>query len=550
MRLLEQKARDSEALLEISQAVNSTLDTDEIMRLIVNRIAEHIPVNRCSITGIDDVNGCGYVLASSDVPAINSFRIDLKRYPEIREVIRTGQSLIVENMKTHPLMEEVRDAVMSLDFNTLLVLPVIYHKEVIGTLVLRTLRDKNAFTPRELKFCQLVANVSAVALKNARLFERAREESNELREVKEQLERELREKEVFETLFAHASEGLIVLNVLGEPEYINDSALQILGTTRDVAMNAIFADFLAEDNCAEALENHINFFLGKEYRSRLDLRVKSPDGGTRWVSISISSHRLGGEFAIISLNDVTEERMNRRHVEECNARLQELGRLKSEFINIATHELRTPVTILQSYCQLLEEETCDLSADQQRYLDGISETCVRLSTLITQMLDIGKLEAVSSELQLRKARIDEPIDEVIASLKPLAAMKKQSIVVDRLPVGVMADFDRDTIVHLLTNLLDNAIKFTPDGGEIRLSIGASNGCVLVTVADTGIGIPEKYRKRVFDEFWRVRDGELAQHGAGLGLAICKKIIDAHNGRIWVDSATGKGCRITFSLPSS
>jgi PAS domain S-box-containing protein len=310
VRLLAQEARDNKALLEISQAVNSTLDTDKIMRLIVNRIAEHIPVNRCSITGIDDTNGCGYVLASSDAPAINCFRIDLQRYPEIREVVRTGQSLIVENMKSHPLMAEVRDTVNALDFNTLLVLPVIYKSEVIGTLVLRTLRDKNAFTPRELGFCQLAANVSAIALKNARLFERAKEESSDLREVTQRLERELREKEVFETLFAHASEGLVVLNVLGEPEYINDSALDILGTTRDAALNATFADFLSEDNCAEALDNHINFFLGKDYRPKLDLYVKSRDGGSRCVSLSISKHRLRGEFAILSLTDVTEERMN------------------------------------------------------------------------------------------------------------------------------------------------------------------------------------------------------------------------------------------------
>jgi PAS domain S-box-containing protein len=450
-------------------------------------------------------------------------------------------------------MEEVREQIAGLDFNTILVLPVIYRCEVIGTLVLRTFTEGHHFTDREIGFCQLVANVSSSALKNAHLFEKIREESDELREVKERLEQELKEKSVFESLFEHASEGLMALNVRGEPVYINRAALDILGYSREEVTKLALHDFLTEESCQEALENNMNFFLGRDYKKKYDLIFKRKSGEKRCVSVSVSDHRLKGNYAIFSFTDVTEERKKSRQLAEANAHFKGLDTLKSNFINTATHELRIPVTILHSYCSLIKEtDEGNLSERQLQYLDAALESGDRLVELVDDMLDLSKLDSTWDQLKVEAKNIMEPIQEVYADLSPLA--ERNGLVLCLEPVAgdihILALFDNEKIKRVLTNLIGNAIKFTPKGGRIGISVSRNNDEVLISVNDTGIGIPGNYLDRIFDEFCQVKSLAGPKQGSGLGLAICKRIIDSHNGRIWVNSAPDKGSQFSFALPLS
>jgi signal transduction histidine kinase/DNA-binding response OmpR family regulator len=182
LSLLEKKVRNSEVLLEISQAATSTFDSAEILRIVVMKIADHLHVHRCSFARIDEENGYAVVLASSDAPGVEGLRIDLNRYPEIREAARTGKPVVIEEAKNHPLLREVREEIRRLDFNSLMVLPVIYRSEVIGTLMLRAAGEK-AFSSEEVDFCGLAANISARALKNADLFERVMDGNRRLKEI-------------------------------------------------------------------------------------------------------------------------------------------------------------------------------------------------------------------------------------------------------------------------------------------------------------------------------------------------------------------------------
>lgn len=549
--LLRQKVRDTEILLEISQAITSTLETEKILQIIVDKIAGNIAVRRCSIARVNDDAGCAYVLASSDNPAIGGFRIDLGRYPEIREVIRTGRSLIVEDVKSHPLMAGVRDHLADLDIESILVLPVIYRSEVIGTLMLRTARAGSSFTSRELRFCQLVANVSASALKNAHLYEQVREESTELREMKARIEEELRAKEIYESLFEHASDGLIALNARGEPVYMNQSALDMLGYSRDEALGITLSDMIAEESYAVGMENHMNFFLGREHSRKYDLTIVTKGGGRRLVSVSVSPYRIADSLVILALTDVTEERSFQARLEEANERLKGLDRLKSEFFRTATHELRLPVSVINSYSTLIEEEGIDnLTAEQKQYFRAVLDNSARLIELVDDMLDLARIESGQVEMNFEEQSILEPIREVFASLAPYASENGLEISIDPVSEEIAARFDSDQIRCVLTNLVGNAIKFTPPGGKIGISATREEGAVHVSVTDTGVGIPEEYLPRIFDEFCQVRTGASPRRGSGLGLTICKRIVAAHLGEMWVDSAPRKGSRFTFSLPLS
>lgn len=548
MTLVAQKARESEALLEISQTLTSTLNTEDILHIIVKKIAENIEVTRCSITKIGEDDSYGHVLASSDAPDARDIRIELDKYPEIREVIRTGQSLLLEDARNHPIMAEVKDHISALSFNAILVLPVIYKNEVIGTLMLRTARKRDTFSEREIRFCQLVANVSANALKNARLYELVREESFELREEKTRIEEELRAKEVYESLFEHASEGLMALNARGEAVYMNRGALDIFGYTREEGCKLSLHNFLSEESYHDALHNHINFFLGREYKNKLDLFINNKAGEKRCVSVSFSSHRLLGSFCILSFADVTDERKRAHDLKEANARLKDMDRVKSEFINTATHELRVPVTVIHGYLSLVDEMgAANLTEKQMEYLKAANDCVDRMMELIDDLLDLAKLRDGKLELRHEEKSIMEPIREVYAVLAPFASQMGLKMRVESLDEDLMAVFDHEKIQRVLTNLVGNAMKFTPKGGTIEISVGKTHEEIHISVTDTGEGIPENYLSRIFDEFCQVRTSTV-KVGTGLGLSICKRIVDAHKGKIWVKSAMQKGSQFTFSLP--
>ena len=549
--MLRQDVKDKEILLEISQAITSSLDTHRILQIIVEKIAGNINVLRCSMVRVKEEDNCGYVLASSDNDGIDGLRIELDLYPEIREVLRTGKALVLEDIKNHPLMEEVRERIYGLGFDSILVLPVIYRSEIIGTLMLRTARAANSFTARELEFCELVANVSAAALKNALLYELARDESQELREVKMRLEEELAEKALFETLFEHASNGLMALNSSGEPVYINRSALAMLGYTRNEALDISLADILSAECRQYALENHLKFFAGHDYWRRSDLVFVNKNEEPFQVSVSLSDHRLAGRFLIVSFTDVTEERHVKHQLTVANERLQDLDRLKSRFIRTATHELRIPVNIMYSYCALLgESDAGNLTETQRQYLKSAVESGERLVDLIDSMLDLARIEHEGGKLSLGEQRIVEPIRDVYSVLAPYAEQNGLHISMDSVDDGLSACFDSVQIQCVLTNLIGNAIKYTPPGGNIGISAGQHGEHVRVTVSDTGAGIPEEYHDRIFDEFCQIEATNGPRKGSGLGLTICKRIITAHKGNMWVTSSPQQGSAFSFTLPVS
>jgi|GEM_PF-5517847 len=549
--MMELKNKDAETVLDISQTITSTLDTREILQIIVKKIADHIEVKRCSIVKFSE-EGYGFVLASSDNPSAKGIRIELSRYPELLEVIRSRKALVIRDAKHHPLLDDVKKYISDIDLDTILVVPILSQNEIIGSLMVRTTNDRNSFSGRELRFCQLVADASANAIKNASQFKKVLEESDELREIKEKLEKELAEKAVYESLFEHASEGLMVLNARGEPVYVNRSALDILGYQRDQMLKMTLTDFLAEESFQVGMENHMNFFLGRNFRNKYDLLFKTKCGEKRCVAVSVSNYRLEGNYAILTFMDVTEERRAQHQLAEANERLKGVNHLKSEFIYTATNDLRLPVAVIHSNCsQLRDSDTNNLTEMQREHLDSAIDSCDRLMDLIEELLDNSNFDSSELELSCEDKNIMESIQEVYTVLAPFAWQNGLQMSVEPLQDNISAFFDSKKIQCVLTNLIGNAIKFTPSGGKIGISVAVSDEELLVSVTDTGEGIPENYITKIFNEFYHLKStNSSAKKGSGLGLAICKRIVDAHSGRMWVDSTLNHGSTFSFALPLS
>lgn len=226
-------------------------------------------------------------------------------------------------------------------------------------------------------------------------------------------------------------------------------------------------------------------------------------------------------------------------------KLSTLDHLKSEFINIAAHELRTPLAAITAYVFLLEQES---QGGNKAYLADIARAADRLKLLMNNMTDLKFLEAGQVELKRAELSLPQLLAEVLEQLEPVAVSKEQSIITrihDDFP-SICADGPKIKIV--LKNLIVNAIKFTPKSGEITIEAEVNGDGVRVAVHDTGIGIPREEWEWIFKPFHQLEDSLVREHGGlGVGLPIAKNLVELHGGRIWVESTVGKGSSFYFTI---
>ncbi|WP_018248359.1 ATP-binding protein [Orenia marismortui] len=227
--------------------------------------------------------------------------------------------------------------------------------------------------------------------------------------------------------------------------------------------------------------------------------------------------------------------------------LKEVDEMKSEFVSMVSHEFRTPLTSMNmGIGMLLEENIGDINDNQKELLEVAKEDCERLNNLVDDLLDLSKIE--SGEINLEFANIQ--VEKVFtASIKPFIEQSKNKgvdlIAEETKGMAVYADFNK--ITWVITNLIGNALRYTKKGDQIKLSAEKKGHKVHLSVSDTGAGIPKEYQHKIFDKFVRVGGDKDKDTGSGLGLAISKEMIEAHGGRIWVESELGKGTSFTFTL---
>jgi len=251
----------------------------------------------------------------------------------------------------------------------------------------------------------------------------------------------------------------------------------------------------------------------------------------------------------VSLKDYAAE------LEKANEELKKIDEMKSEFVSVASHELRTPLASIKNAVQLiLQGKTGEINENQQKFLSMAERNINRLASILNDLLDLSRIESKKVGLKFVEMDLRGSIEFALLSLKPQADGKsiqlKMEVKEDLSPVYA----DREKVEQILTNLLGNAIKFTPEGGEISVSAKPfeENGdMVAVSVTDSGIGIPEDQLDKVFEKFHQVEDSlRRSITGTGLGLAITKGLVEVHHGRIWAESEVGKGSIFTFTLPVS
>lgn len=348
---------------------------------------------------------------------------------------------------------------------------------------------------------------------------------------------------------------VIITDLHGTVEYANPRFAAVTGYhPREVVGRELRRIAVAEDG-AEHPEIAEVLAAGTGWRG--EIRYRRTDGEIVWVATSVSPLRSPeGEHThfIVVQEDVTERKRAEESLEQANRELAKVSELKSAFVSTVSHELRTPLTSIQNAVDIVRSgKPGPLAPDQRRFLDMARRNQERLASIIDDLLDLSKIEAGHLEYRFRELECAPFLAEIRETFEPQAVARGVEIAVEPgSPPPVLADPKR--LGQVLTNLVSNALKFTPEGGRVTLSGRAAGPWVELSVTDTGPGIGPEDRRRIFEPFYQASGpGEdsltRTAKGTGLGLAISRELAWAHGGELGVDDAPGRGARFTVRLPA-
>ena len=368
------------------------------------------------------------------------------------------------------------------------------------------------------------------------LAERARAE-HALREQKEQ----------YQLLVEQADDIIYRADVDGHFTYVSPASTRILGYRPEELLGRHFLALVAPDASAAAHRFYLRQFARRIERTYHEIPVVTREGRQLWIGQHVRLMRRADGTVVFHAvaRDITDTRRFEAE-REAREKAEDLLRLKTAFLNNMSHEIRTPLTGILGFAEILASEIDEPLKD---FAHRIEKSGQRLLTTLNSVLDLAQLEGNSVTLHLEPLDLAEEIREIVFLLAPLAEEKGLTMEVVYPPDGVPdARLDRGCLHRILTNLVSNAIKFTPRGG-VTISVSATADAVTVEVCDTGIGISPAFQPHLFDEFWQESTGQGRSHeGSGLGLAITKRLVELMQGRIAVESRQGEGTTFTVTFP--
>ena len=276
---------------------------------------------------------------------------------------------------------------------------------------------------------------------------------------------------------------------------------------------------------------------------RIDSRLAAIAAGDFSGHVDVDNRDELGALAA-NVNRMNDE------LERLYGELETASRHKSEFLASMSHELRTPLNAIIGFSQVLHERMFgELNAKQEEYLEDILASAYHLLSLINDVLDLSKVEAGQIELEIAPFSLSDALESGVVMVRERASVEGVKVELSADPGIDPVEGDERRIRQVVFNLLANAVKFTPEGGAVDVSAARLNGEVRVSVSDTGPGVAAEDRERIFEEFQQTDVGIGLAEGTGLGLALSKRLVELHGGRIWVDSSLGEGSTFVFTLPA-
>ncbi|MFS9180317.1 cell wall metabolism sensor histidine kinase VicK [Streptococcus timonensis] len=354
--------------------------------------------------------------------------------------------------------------------------------------------------------------------------------SEVIRLTQENLEQETKR---LNSILSYMTDGVLATNRRGQIIMINDMAKKQLGVDKDEALN---------QNILELLRIDDEYELRDLITQSPELMIDSQDVNGEYISIRVRFALVRRESGFISglvavLHDTTEQEK-----EERERRL---------FVSNVSHELRTPLTSVKSYLEALDEGALSEPVAPDFIKVSLDETN-RMMRMVTDLLHLSRIDNATSNLDVELINFTAFITFILNRFDKIKSQDenlKYELIRDYPITSVWIEIDTDKMTQVIDNILNNAIKYSPDGGKITVSMKTTDDQMILSISDQGLGIPKQDLPKIFDRFYRVdRARSRAQGGTGLGLAIAKEIIKQHNGFIWAKSEYGKGSTFTIVLP--
>jgi PAS domain S-box-containing protein len=344
-------------------------------------------------------------------------------------------------------------------------------------------------------------------------------------------------------LLGSLGEGIVVTDKNGKVELINEQAEMMVGwKNQEVVGRKWFEVAPLEDERGHTIPpekraTQMVLVTGKPIASSKNYYVRR-DGskfpvGTTAAPVVIDGKTVG---VIAVFRDITKEK--------------EIDRAKTEFVSLASHQLRTPLSAIKWYAEMLQNgDAGPLNPEQAEFVGCLYQSNERMVELVNSLLNISRIESGRIRIDPVPTDLGELVQEVLGELKPKILEKKLNMIVSVHPELTKINVDPKLIRQVYLNLLTNAIKYTPDGGEISVLISRKDEEIISQVTDTGCGIPKEDKGKLFERFFRAQNAQkVAADGTGLGLYLVKAIIESSRGRIWFESEENKGTTFWFSLP--
>jgi PAS domain S-box-containing protein len=519
----ERRAETLEALNEVAVAAAGVLEPAELALIASQHARDLLGASGGSISWYDEERKGLRVLAESESNFDPTVVIPVEDAGAQGLAFASGEPVAVPdypNWKGQVASEVSRIA-------SALAVPLRVRQRPIGALAV-SYRTPHTFRPDDVQLLSLLAAEVAPSLEAARLHEDLRESEARKRSVVES---------ALDCIIAADAEGRII--------EFNPAAEHTFGYPREQVLGREVWEVIVPPHLREA---HRRAFEAAAARSdgplarRLETTAMRSDGSQFPVEVALSSFRQDGRAMFSASIRDQSERL------EAEIMRQE-SEAKSRFVAAMSHELRTPLNSILGFAQLLSGSgTGDLNERQRRYIGHIETSGRHLLALINDVLDLSKVEAGQMEVELEPIELQPLLEEAINQLRSAAELKPLDLIVDAgPPIWIRAD--RRRFLQVMLNLLSNAVKFTEPGGLVRVSAVRSGRTAEVSVADTGIGIPESQQQRIFEEFTQVeRPSSERGEGTGLGLALSRRLLLLMRGSIRVESEPGAGSTFTVTIP--
>jgi len=536
------------AVLETINRLNAKLrdvvTSQEAFAIIASELKEISGADYTAITLVEKgdprlkfMGAAGWPVADAPIPPMEVDAAFRKRMTEANHpvVFRFGsREELPGTMKALATAGDVGEA---------LACSILFRGEFLGYLMISNRKGSGPFSKEVEEFLVAFANDISMVLEGVR-------SSLEVRLAKEETERILALAPV--GMFTCDSKGIFtsvnkqmmtIFDVASEDDLIRTSVFELPVISKS-GLDAVIMSGM-EGHEGEKADVHMVSRPDKAFYLHVKVTpIKSGSGGTQgvlFVAIDITSKvRLQNQL------ERSYEKLTQTYEE-----LERVTKMKTQFIDIVSHELRTPLTVMRGYIDLIESEySPKLEPKFASRLKIIKTNTDKLYALVESMLDVSRLEKGSLQIHLEPVRIDAILGEIVENRMHDAETKKQTLqleVEERLPL-IMAD--RRRMKDVFSNLVDNALKYTQEGGRIQVSARDEGRMLHVWVKDNGVGIPLEALGRIFDRFHIVTSNDLSHQvdRLGLGLPIAKGIIEAHQGKIWVESQVGKGSVFHVNLP--